>query len=129
MYDKLQSSAALPPLKTEQIKLRTYTGEEISVLGSISVTVQSETCTCTLPLLVVEGDSPSLIGQNWLTELHLDWKAVHAISLNHSLESILEQSKEIFQQGLGKIKGIEAKLHVDTQAKQLYFKARSVPFA
>ena len=61
-YDKLQSSAALPPLKTEQIKLRTYTGEEISVLGSISVTVQSETCTCTLPLLVVEGDGPSLIG-------------------------------------------------------------------
>ena len=128
-YDKLQSSAALPPLKTEQIKLRTYTGEEISVLGSISVTVQSETCTCTLPLLVVEGDDTSLIGRNWLTELRLDWKAVHAISLNHSLESILEQNKEIFQQGLGKIKGIEAKLHVDTQAKPLYFKARSVPFA
>ena len=35
----------------------------------------------------------------------------------------------IFQQGLGKIKGVEAKLHVDTQAKPLYFKARSVPFA
>ena len=31
-YDKLQSSATLPPLKSEQIKLRTYTGEEINVL-------------------------------------------------------------------------------------------------
>ena len=61
-YDKLQSSAALLPLKTEQIKLRTYTGEEISVLGLISVIAQSETCTCTLPLLVVEGDGQSLIG-------------------------------------------------------------------
>ena len=127
-YDKLQSSAALPPLKTEQIKLRTYTGEEISVLGSISVTAQSETCTCTLPLLVMEEDGPSLIDRNWLTELRLDWKAVHAISLNHLLESILEQNKEIFQQGLYKIKGSEAKLHVNTQAKPLYFKARSVPF-
>ena len=38
-------------------------------------------------------------------------------------------SREVFQQGLGKIKGIEAKLHVDTQAKPLYFKACSVPFA
>ena len=77
----------------------------------------------------MERDGPSLIGRNWLTQLRLDWKAVHAISLNHSFESILEQNKEIFQQGLGKIKGIEAKLHVDTQAKLLYFKAHSVPFA
>lgn len=113
-YDKLQSSAALPPLKTKQIKLHTYTGEVISVLRSISVTTQSEICTCTLPLLEVEGGGPSLIGQNWFTELHLDWKAVHAISLNHSLESILEHNKEIFQQVLGKIKGIKAKLHMDT---------------
>ena len=61
-YDKLQSSAVLPPLKTKQIKLHAYTGEEISVLGSISVTAQSETCTCTLTLLVVKGDGLSLIG-------------------------------------------------------------------
>ena len=54
-YDKLQTSTTLPPLKTEQIKLRTYTGEDISVFGSISVTAQSETSTCTLPLLVMEG--------------------------------------------------------------------------
>ena len=33
------------------------------------MTAQNETCTCTLPLLVVEGDGPSLIGRNWLTEL------------------------------------------------------------
>ena len=53
-FDKLQSSATFPPLKPEQMKLRTYTGEKINVLGSISVTAQSGTCTCTLPLLVVE---------------------------------------------------------------------------
>ena len=93
------------------------------------MTAQSETCTCTLPLLVVEGEGPSLIGQNWLTEVSLDWKAVHAISLSQSLEGILEQNKEIFRKGLGKIKGIEAKLYVNTQAKPLYFKACSVPFA
>ena len=61
-YDKLLSSATLPPLKAKQIKLHTFTGEEIIVLGSISVTAQSETHTCTLPLVVVEGDGPSLIG-------------------------------------------------------------------
>ena len=64
------------------MKLRTYTGEEINILGSVSVTAQSDTCTCTLPLLVVDGDGPSLIGRNWLTELHLDWKAVQPKSFN-----------------------------------------------
>ena len=93
-FDKVQSSAILPPLKSEQIKLRAYTGEATSVLGSVSVTAQSKTCTCTLPLLVVEGGGPSLIGQNWLTELHLDWRAVHAICLSHSLEGILKQNKK-----------------------------------
>ena len=90
---------------------------------------QSETCTCILPVLVVEGDGLSMIGRSWLTELRLDWRAVHAISLSHSLEGILEQSKEMFQQGLGKIKGIKANLHVDTQTKPLYLKAHSVPFS
>ena len=61
-FDKFQSSAAFPSLTNEQIKLRTYTGEEISVLGSISVTAKSENCTSTLPLLVVEGNGPSEIG-------------------------------------------------------------------
>ena len=101
-FDKLQSSAAFPPLMNEQIKLRTYTGEEISVLGSISVTAKSENCTSTLPLLVVEGNGPSLMGRNWLTELCLDWKTVHAMSLSHSLEDVLEQNKEIISKGLGK---------------------------
>ena len=114
MYDKMQSSATLPPLKSEQIKLHIYTGEEINVLGSVSVRAQTETCTCTLPLLVVEGDGPSLIWRNWLTKLRLDRRAVHAISLSHLLEGILEQNKEIFQQGLDKIKGMEVNLHVDT---------------
>ena len=71
----------------------------------------------------------SLMGRNWLTELHLDWKTVHAMSLSHSLEDVPEQNKEIFQKSLGKIKGVKANLHVDTQVKPLYFKAYSVPFA
>ena len=72
VFDKLQSSVTLPALNTEQIKLRTYTGEEINVLESTTVTAQSGDHSATLPLLIVEGDGPSLIGRDWLTELKLD---------------------------------------------------------
>ena len=72
VFDKLQSLVTLPALKTEQIKLCTYTGEEINVLGSTTVTAQSGDHSTTLHLLIVEGDGPSLIGRDWLTELKLD---------------------------------------------------------
>ena len=127
-FDKLQSSVTLLPLKTEQIKLRTFIGEEIKVLGSTSVTAQSGEHSATLPLLVVKGNGPNLIGRNWLTELKLDWKVVHSINTN-SIQQVVEQNKEVFQQGLRKIEGVQAKLHVDSQARPLYFKARSVPYA
>ena len=83
-FDKFQSSAAFPPSMNKQIKLCTYTGEEINVLGLISVTAKSENCTSTFPLLEVEGNSSSQMGQNWLSELCLDCKTVHAMNLNHS---------------------------------------------
>ena len=35
----------------------------------------------------------------------------------------------MFKDELGTLKGIEAKLHVDPQAKPLFYKARTVPFA
>ena len=40
-YKKHWESDALPELQQTPVKLRTYTGEEISVLGHINVKVQS----------------------------------------------------------------------------------------
>ena len=54
-----QSSATLLPSET---KLHTYTREQIDVLGTISTNVQFKQQQETLPLLVVEGDGPSLLG-------------------------------------------------------------------
>jgi hypothetical protein len=46
-------------LHPSTVKLRTYTGEELTVLGSASVTVEYKEQKETLPLVVVEGDGPS----------------------------------------------------------------------
>ena len=74
------------------------------------------------------GVWPELDRVKLATELHLDWRTVYAISSSHSLEGILEQKKEVFKQGLSKVKSVDANLQVDTQAKPLYLKACSVPF-
>jgi len=81
------------------------------------MTAQIETQTTTLPLMVM-GDGPNLNGQNWLTKLHLNWKTVHSITLNHSLEDVLELNRELFQQGLGMIEGVQAKLRTCEHTSQ-----------
>ena len=52
------------PLQPTEVKLRTYTGESIPVLGELAVNVTSQGTSCKLPLLVVKKDGPSLIGRN-----------------------------------------------------------------
>ena len=42
---------------------------------SVKVQSGSQVHTLTLPLLVVSGQGPSLLGQNWLLKLQLDWKS------------------------------------------------------
>ena len=54
-------------------KLRTYSGEMLKVLGSITVDVNYEAQKEQLPLLVVAGNGPSLFGKNWLLKIRLDW--------------------------------------------------------
>ena len=59
------------PLQSSMVQLRTYTGETISVTGEILVKVQSGRQSHTLPLLVVPGQGPSLLGRNWLLKLQV----------------------------------------------------------
>ena len=56
------------------MKLRTYTGELIPVLGVATVIVNHNK----LELSVTAGASPSLIGHE-LHELKLDWSTIHSV--------------------------------------------------
>ena len=127
-YKKLWESDTLPELEQTAVKLRTCTGEEIGVLGCINVKVQSNEQEAHLPLLVVKGIGPSLLGRNWLTKLRLKWQEIFSVRTNHSLES-LKQHDGVFKNELGTLKEIEAKLHVDPQAKLLFYKACTDSFA
>ena len=128
-FDKLWGADTAPPLQDVTILLRTYTGEPIGVLGSAMVSVQANNQELQLPLLVVEGDGPSLFGHNWLTKIRLSWKEIFSVRIQQTLENILEQHREVFKPELGTLNGVTAKLHIDPQAQPQFFKARTVPFA
>jgi len=89
----VMSSAAkdklFPNLKPEttSVILTTYTGEKISVLGKLIIDVKYGKQHKKLPLYVVDGNGPSLMGRNWLSEINLNLKVVQPLAykplLNH----------------------------------------------
>ena len=118
-------------LSPSAVTLKTYTGEPMKVLGEVEVSVQYEQQPPQqLPLVIVEGGGPSLLGRNWLHHLKLNWSHIRAVSMpNDSLPAILENFKDVFADGLGTIQSVKAKLSVDESARPKFFKSRPVPLA
>jgi hypothetical protein len=81
-----------------------------------------------LPLLVVAGSGPSLLGRDWLKSLRLDWQSVKRIANGGLGEEFLQEFPEIFA-GLGEFRGQAVSITVKENAPPRFFKARSVPLA
>ena len=84
-----------------------------------------------LPLLVVEGDGPSLFGLNWLEHIKLNWKEIHFLHskpLPLKLQSLLEWYADLFKPELGTFKDIKVDLHLKPDVTPRFYKGRSVPF-
>lgn len=67
----------------------------LKVLGEIKMKVHQGGNEARLPLLVVEGCGPSLLGRNWLAQLQLDWKEIHTLHQT-ALSQLLENYAGLF---------------------------------
>lgn len=98
------------------------------MLGTVDVVVKYGDQTAILPLLVVKGEGPSLLGRNWLAALKLDWHEIFWLH-NTSLREVLDEHKAVtFEPGLGKVTEYEAKDLLDPGATPKDCKAQSVPY-
>ena len=112
-----------PALLPTQARLRTYTGEPMPVLGLITVPVHHNNQQKTLPLLVVKGGRPSLLGRDWLQQ------AIHQVCLIDDVRAILDRYAGLFQEELGTLQGTKVKLLMDSDVQPKSCKPRPVPFA
>ena len=119
-------------LKETSVRLRTYTGEVVKPCGVADVRVVYEGCENSLPLIVVEGGMPTLLGRNWLQNVKLDWKAIFPLTSEDyplKLDEMLDRYESVFRDELGCLKDFKVKLPVDESAKPRFCKARRVPYA
>ena len=129
--------AALLPsseLQPTNVVLKTYTGELIPVKGMLSVTVKYGQQTFrNLKLLVVQGSGPSLMGQDWLKVIRLDWRNIAKVtssvptsaSLASQVATLQDRYQEVFSETLGTITPFQAKLSV-TQTFHLSSSSRTL---
>ena len=119
--------------------LTTYTGEQLEVAGQLMVEVRYGRQVEQLPLYVVKGKGPSLMGRNWLHHIKLNWQSLKLASLpdtkapsidwQKQIEALLQTYKNVFVEELGQMKTFEATLQLKPGAKPKFCKAWPVPFA
>lgn len=127
------------PLYDSDIKLSSYTGTNVPLLGCIQVPVQyGSNPTHSLELIVVKGQRPSLLGRDWLSKIRLNWNNIFAIShsdstidsnVNDDLASLLKEYKVLFSKVTTGIKLFTASFKLKPEAKPVYQRARPVPYS
>ncbi|KAJ8037352.1 hypothetical protein HOLleu_18150 [Holothuria leucospilota] len=79
-----------------------------------------------LPLKVIKGNSPSLMGRNWLSVLKVDWK-IESPRFSKLTDSV--SGYDVFDDDIGCAKGVKVKLELAEEAQPKFFKPLTLPFA
>ena len=118
-------------MHASSVKLRTYTGEALKVLGFITVAVEYQLQKERLKLLVVAGSDPSLMGRDWLSKIGLDWHQLNHLQPlpSSSVKNTLDHHCAVFADELGLVRRTSAKIHLKPRIQPHFCKARSVPHA
>ena len=129
-YLSISSKNPLGSLQHSQLKLKTYTGESIDILGCISVKVSYNNCELVLPVYVVAGKGPNLMGRDWLSQLNIGLNSLNCLDkVNPPLNEVLQRHSSLYNDELGCLQAFDIKLNIDEKIQPKFFKPRSVPFA
>ena len=135
-YDRVSS----PRLNESPLRLKTYTGEVVKPLGIGTVDVTYGNQSCRLPVTVVKGNVPTLMGRDWLGSLKLKWNELFpaiqevntvgcGIGERREVMDLVERYIEVFTEKLGCLKDFKVNIPVPNDAKPRFLKARPVPYA
>ena len=105
-------------LHSTDLILKTYTDEQLEVLGTLNMKVQYGDQTQKLKLVVVAGDGPTLLGRNWLKYIRLNWNSIFAVRVARirPLHNLLQHHEALFSKELGRVQPYTASLHVQSGA-------------
>ena len=89
-YAQVSKSSCIGNLEKTEVKLKNNMGESIPVLGKIRMHVKHEDQEEVLPVLVVKGTGPNLMGRDWLNKIKVNFCEVYSLTNKHPLEKLLK---------------------------------------
>ncbi len=123
-----------PDLSSSTLRLRTYTGGKLNILGEFvsPVTINGETKS--MLVTVVDGDGPALLGRNWLLQTRLNWQSMYRMgdpedSVPAAISDRLRPYRDVFTGELGLIKTNPIHLDLKADAVPKFHRPRPVPFS
>jgi transposase InsO family protein len=126
------------PLLATSRNLGSYSGHKIEVVGECEVQVSVGDREQNLPLVVVQGNGPPLMGRSWLHSIKLPWRSIFSDRsipsdtvnyMSQMPEEILTEFKDLFKDELGCMSGFKARLEVSESEPPVFCKARPIPFS
>ena len=126
-FHELQQHSPDVLLTPSTARLQTYTGEPILILGFTQLSVRYGTAEAYLPVQVVDGVGPNLMGRDWLSNLKVTGGRVNLVE-HDQLKEVLDKHEAVFDGSLGCLKGVKVDLIVDDKVKPKFLKPRTVPF-
>ena len=130
-YHFLCQQSDKPSLKLNKsdLKLKTYTGQHIEIMGTTEVKVSYNNKSIVLPVYVVCGVGPNLMGRDWLSQFSVALKMpVNKVETCPLLNETLLKYDSIFNDELGCLQGHTIQIMVKDNITPKFFKPRTVPY-
>lgn len=115
-------------LDSSKIILRTWSKQQLEILGECDVEVQFRGSRAQLRLMVMANNGPSLLGRDWFGTLGISVSGTHFVQ-EEAIPSALERYKEVFRQELGNYRGTPIKIVLDEGSRPIFRRHRVVPLA
>ena len=120
-------------IKTTTV-MKTFSGEKLKSLGYAIVKGSLNNQTLKLKLHEVNVKAPPLFGRDWLCSLFDQNDVLNVFNLNaemhdNALSKLLNQNEAVFENAQRKLNNITGKLYLKNDAKPVFCKARSLPYA
>lgn len=126
---KLNKKVSLTPCKDPYVD---YNGNKIEVLGEYIENIEVNGINKNVKLVVTNNNNSPLFGRNFLRNFNFELVQVNSIDSDQSYiitEEIRNEFHDVFSSGLGAYKFGKISLSMDTNAKPIFCKPRSVPLA
>ena len=118
-------------LQESTIKLCSYSGKQIGVKGEAMCNIEYEGKQYVLPIVVILGNGPTLLGRSWLQQIPLNWTKLFQpiLKVDHQLSQLQQSFSDVFKDELGALQGSKVHIHINPAVPPKFCKAISLPYA